>query len=207
MKFGYIRVSTEEQNIERQLNELLKYNINKKNIFIDKKSGRNLNRDEYQKLKYKLREGDEIYFHELDRLGRNKKQVKDELEYFYKNGVTVRILDVPTTMMNFDEFGDMQRSILDMVNNLLIEVLSTLAETELIRNQKRQREGIEIAKKEGKYSVCGRPKKNIPKNFEVLYKQHLEGKLTITDMATLLNYKSRSSIYAMIDKYNNEFIK
>ena len=80
MKFGYIRVSTKEQNEERQIEELLKYKIDRKNIFIDKETGKTFQRKNYILLKNKLRFGDEIFFHELDRVGRTKKEMKDELQ-------------------------------------------------------------------------------------------------------------------------------
>ena len=129
MKFAYLRVSTKEQNEDRQIAELIKY-VNIQNIFIDKSSGKNFDRPHYKILKDKVRSGDEIYFKELDRLGRNKKQIKEELEYYKKNDIIVRFLDIPTTLMQFETFGEMQKSIMEMVNTILIEVLSTQAEAE-----------------------------------------------------------------------------
>lgn len=203
MKFGYIRVSTKEQNESRQIEEFKKLNIDDKNIFIDKASGKNFNRENYNKLKFLLRENDELYLHELDRLGRDKRAMKDELEWFKNNKIVLRILDVPTTLMDFSHFGELQSSILDMVNTVLIEVLSTFAEAEFTRNKKRQREGIDLAKKEGKYSKCGRPKKEVPKNFSIFYEQYLEKKLTINDLQKLLGYKNRKNVYDIINKYKN----
>ena len=76
------------------------------------------------------------FFTELDRLGRNKKIIKDQLLYFREKEITVRVLDVPTTLIDFSNYGELGKSIMDMVNNLLIEVLSTLAETEMLRTKK-----------------------------------------------------------------------
>ena len=199
MKFGYIRVSTKEQNEERQIEELLKYKIDRKNIFIDKETGKTFQRKNYILLKNKLRFGDEIFFHELDRVGRTKKEMKDELQKMTNQGVVVRILDVPTTLMDFSVFGELQKSIMEMVNTILIEVLSTQAETELIKIRKRQAEGIAIAKAQGKYT--GRKAKPLPGNFEKLYRRWKNKEISGTEFAKILGYKSRSTFYLRIKQY------
>ena len=201
MKFGYIRVSTKEQNEERQIEELLKYKIDRKNIFIDKETGKTFQRKNYILLKNKLRFGDEIFFHELDRVGRTKKEMKDELQKMTNQGVVVRILDVPTTLMDFSVFGELQKSIMEMVNTILIEVLSTQSETELIKIKKRQAEGIAIAKKQGKYT--GRKAKELPKNFPKLYDRWKNKELSATEFCKILEYKSRSTLYLKIKQYEN----
>ena len=201
MKFGYIRVSTKEQNEERQIEELLKYKIDRKNIFIDKETGKTFQRKNYILLKNKLRFGDEIFFHELDRVGRTKKEMKDELQKMTEQGIVVRILDVPTTLMDFSVFGELQKSIMEMVNTILIEVLSTQAETELIKIKKRQAEGIAIAKKQGKYT--GRKAKELPKNFPKLYDRWKNKELSATEFCKILEYKSRSTLYLKIKQYEN----
>lgn len=202
MKFGYIRVSSTEQNESRQVEELLKHNVSQHNIFIDKLSGKNFEREQYQKLKIKARYGDEIYFHELDRLGRNKQEIKQELLDFKKQGVMIRFLDIPTTLMNFNEFGEMQKSIMEMVNNILIEVLSTQAETELIKIKKRQAEGIAIAKAQGKYT--GRKANPLPGNFEKLYRRWKNKEISGTEFTKILGYKSRSTFYLKIKQYEKD---
>lgn len=201
MKFGYIRVSTKEQNEERQIEELLKYKIDRKNIFIDKETGKTFQRKNYILLKNKLRYGDEIFFHELDRVGRTKKEMKDELQKMTEQGVIVRILDVPTTLMDFSVFGELQKSIMEMVNTILIEVLSTQAETELLKIKKRQAEGISIAKKQGKYT--GRKAKELPKNFPKLYDRWKNKELSATEFCKILEYKSRSTLYLKIKQYES----
>lgn len=201
MKFGYIRVSTKEQNEERQIEELLKYKIDRKNIFIDKETGKTFQRENYILLKNKLRFGDEIFFHELDRVGRTKKEMKDELQKMTEQGVIVRILDVPTTLMDFSVFGELQKSIMEMVNTILIEVLSTQAETELLKIKKRQAEGISIAKKQGKYT--GRKAKELPKNFPKLYDRWKNKELSATEFCKILEYKSRSTLYLKIKQYES----
>lgn len=202
MKFGYLRVSTKEQNEARQIAELIKY-VNIQNIFIDKSSGKNFDRPQYKILKDKARLGDEIYFKELDRLGRNKKQIKEELEYYKKNDIIVRFLDIPTTLMQFETFGEMQKSIMEMVNTILIEVLSTQAEAEYKKIKTRQKEGIQIAKENGNYKKCGRPKTEIDKNFIFLYNQYKNKKITGVDFAKMMNY-SRATLYNKINKYEKQ---
>ena len=179
----------------------MKYKIDKKNIFIDKETGKTFQRKNYILLKNKLRFGDEIFFHELDRVGRTKKEMKDELQKMTNQGVVVRILDVPTTLMDFSVFGELQKSIMEMVNTILIEVLSTQAETELIKIKKRQAEGIAIAKKQGKYT--GRKAKELPKNFPKLYDRWKNKELSATEFCKILEYKSRSTLYLKIKQYEN----
>ena len=123
----YGRVSTKEQNLERQLVVARQYkNIPVENVYCDKQSGKNFDRTEYQKLKSVVKSGDEVIVKELDRLGRNKDEIKAEIAWFKDNGVTLRILDVPTTLIDFQG----QEWIRDMVNNILIEVLGAMAEQE-----------------------------------------------------------------------------
>lgn len=131
MIFWYVRVSTKEQNLERQIRALLGYekSVEEDNIYIDKQRGKDFNRDSYLKLKEKLRHGDILIIKELDRLGRNKKMVLDELKYFKDLWVRMKVLDVPTTLIDLDSFGnEVANDMMDMINNLLIEVLSTIAE-------------------------------------------------------------------------------
>ena len=97
--FGYARVSTQHQNLDRQLHELKKYVKDEENIYIDKQSGKDFKRAAYQKMKAALRDGDELYIKSLDRLGRNKQMITDELRDLWKNGVFVHILDFPQTMI------------------------------------------------------------------------------------------------------------
>jgi len=199
MKLGYVRVSTREQNEQRQIDELKKYVPEERNIFVDKISGRIFTRAGYDALKRYARSGDEIYFHELDRLGRNKQKIKDELEYYRKTGIIVRILDVPTTTINYAEFGDMAKLIMEMVNNLLIEVMSTLAESEFQRNKKRQSEGIEAAVKQG--VKFGRPSIPVPVNFIEVIRGWKSGEITAVEAMKLTGLKS-GTFYKLVKAYS-----
>jgi DNA invertase Pin-like site-specific DNA recombinase len=139
-KYFAARVSTKEQNLARQLEAAKRYGIPAENVFCDKISGRKKDRPEYDRLKSLVSQGDEVYFEELDRIGRDKSLIKEELEWFKEKGVIVRVMDVPTTLM---EFPDGQSWVLEMVNNILIEVLGTIAEQEWKKIKKRREEGIE----------------------------------------------------------------
>lgn len=140
MIYAYLRVSTKEQNLERQLIAVKEYRdaLLNENIYSDKQTGKNFKRPAYEALKKKLKPGDELIIKELDRLGRNKKMIKEELEWFKKNKIIVRILNLPTTLIDFQG----QEWIFDMVNNILIEVMTSIAEEELEKREKRQKEGI-----------------------------------------------------------------
>jgi DNA invertase Pin-like site-specific DNA recombinase len=138
-KFLYARVSSKDQNEARQLAIAEQYGIPEKNIFPDKISGRKKERENYDELKDVVQAGDEVYFKELDRIGRDKTLIKEELEWFKDRGVIVRVMDVPTTMI---EFPVGQEWVMEMVNNILIEVLGTIAEQEWKKIKKRREEGI-----------------------------------------------------------------
>ena len=138
---GYARVSSREQNLDRQLIALNKY-VQEDMIVTDKASGKDFNRPGYQSLKIgigKLVKGDTLYVKSLDRFSRNKEEAKKELQYFSEMGVRVKIIDIPSTMVDIAEG---QEWILDMINNILIEVLTSIAENERITIRSRQAEGL-----------------------------------------------------------------
>lgn len=140
MIYFYARVSTKEQNLARQLEAAKNYNVNIDKVFCDKISGKNFKRPEYERLKNIAIKGDEIIVKELDRLGRNKELIKEELKWFREHGIIVRVLDLPTTLLDFP-IG--QEWVFDMVNNILIEVLSAMAEQEKNKINGRIKEGID----------------------------------------------------------------
>lgn len=165
-KYGYARVSSNSQNLDRQIIALKEY-VEDTNIIVDKKSGKNLEREGYQALKgpMGLRRGDSLYVVSLDRLSRSKQDILSEVKWFKDSGIDLRILDLPTTMIDFPEG---QEWIRDMINNILIEVLGSIAEQERITIRKRQRAGIEAAKKKGKH--LGRYSVAKPENYDDVMK-------------------------------------
>lgn len=138
-KYFSARVSSKDQNLARQIAEAKKCGVPEENIFCDKITGRKKCRPEYDRMKSLLQKGDEVYFKELDRIGRDKCLIKEELEWFKERGIIVRVLDVPTTLM---ELPKGQEWVFEMVNNILIEVLGTIAEQEWKKTKRRREEGI-----------------------------------------------------------------
>ena len=208
---GYARVSSKEQNLDRQLVALRKY-VPEDMIVTDKASGKDFNRAGYQSLKVgigKLVKGDTLYIKSLDRFSRNKEDAKKELQYFSEIGVRVKILDIPSTLA---EIAAGQEWILDMINNILIEVLTSIAENERLTIHARQAEGIaalpvdertgkRISKRTGRY--IGRPSIQFPENFEEYYQKWKLKEITATAAMKSLGLKP-NSFYKLAHKYENQ---
>ena len=200
-KFGYARVSTEEQNLDRQILALREY-VKEENIIVDKASGKNFQRPGYQALKgvMGLRKGDTLYIMSLDRLSRNKNDIKEELQWFKNNNINLRILELPTSMI---ELPNEQQWIGEMVTNILIEVMSSMAERERMEIRRRQKQGIEAAKLKGKH--LGRPRIKMPDNFDEIYALWKKEEITAMEAMEILNIKS-NTFYRFVKKYENECI-
>jgi len=195
-EYAYGRVSSKEQKLDRQLVELEKY-VDARYIFTDKLSGKDMDRPQYQLLKKVAQQGDSIYIKSLDRLGRNKIQIKQELEYYKTEGVRVKILDIPTTML---EIQKGQGWLIDMINNLLLEVLSTMAEQERINIRTRQAEGIAILKAKNGGNGVGRPKAEYPKDFGKIFQQWKAEEITAVKSMEILRLK-KNTFYKLAKKY------
>ncbi|WP_040191078.1 recombinase family protein [Clostridium culturomicium] len=205
--FGYVRVSTKEQNEGRQIKAIQDYcnntkiEIEERDILVDKQSGKDFNREKYQMLKQMVRTGDIVIIKELDRLGRNKAEIKKEIEWFKTNDIVLRILDIPTTLMDLRQYDSgMAKAMMDMINNVLIEVLGTIAEEERNKIKKRQAEGIEVAKAKGKH--LGRPKTEFPSEWEEYYIKWKSEEITATSMMEQLGLK-RNTFYRLVKKYED----
>ena len=194
--FAYARVSTDEQETERQKQAIKEYcpEIEEKDIFIDKATGKNFDRPSYQLMKSIIERGSteenqvELIIEEFDRLGRNKQQIQEELRWFKEHHTRVRILNLPTTLV--DVPGD-SSYLLEMVQNILIEVMGTIAEEELRMRKKRQMEGIEIARQQGKYR--GRKPVQIEeKAFLDKYARWRKGEITAVEAMRLLGVKANT---------------
>ena len=208
---GYARVSSREQNLDRQLIALRQY-VPDEMIVTDKSSGKDFNRAGYQSLKVgigKLVKGDTLYIKSLDRFSRNKEEAKKELQYFSEIGVRVKILDIPSTMT---EIAAGQEWILDMINNILIEVLTSIAENERLTIHARQAEGLaampvdgetgkRISKKTGR--CIGRPPIQFPEHFELYYRKWKNKEITATAAMNALGLKP-NSFYKLAHKYENK---
>ena len=172
--FYYARVSTREQNLDRQLEAFKSLGANGREIITDKESGRTLNRPGYQALKSTmLRPGDTLVIKSLDRLSRNKVDIRNELQWFKDNSIRLKVIDLPTTMT---DLPDGQEWVFEMVNNILIEVLGTIAEQERLTIRQRQREGINAAMVKGKH--LGRPAVRKPDNWDEVIALWQAGEIT-----------------------------
>jgi DNA invertase Pin-like site-specific DNA recombinase len=192
--FGYARVSTREQNLDRQIIALKEQGINEREIIVDKESGKDLDRVGYISLKNTmLRFGDTLTIKSLDRLSRNKNDIKQELEYFKANGIRLKVIDLPTTMI---ELPEGQEWVFEMVNNILIEVLGTIAEQERVTIRQRQAEGIAAAQSKG--IELGRPKAQKPENWDSVIQEWRDGKITATKAIELTGTK-RTTFYKLLN--------
>ncbi len=188
----YARVSSREQNLDRQLAAFAAMGAHERDIITDKESGKDLDRQGYTALKTALlRRGDTLVVKSLDRLSRNKSDIKNELEYFKSNGIRLKVLDLPTTMIDYPAG---QEWVLDMVNNILVEVLSSIAQQERETIHQRQSEGIAAAKAKGKH--LGRPKAERPDNWTEVMEQWRNGSITARKAMELTGTR-RSTFYKL----------
>lgn len=193
--FYYARVSSKEQNLDRQIKAFMDIGANERDIITDKESGKDLDRPGYQSLKNSLlRRGDTLVIKSLDRLSRNKADIKNELLYFQTNGIRVKIIDMPTTMIDFPPG---QEWVMDMVNNILIEVLGTIAQQERETIKARQAEGIQAAK--DKHKHLGRPRLKTPDNWNTVIADWKADKITAVKAMELTGMK-RASFYNLLKR-------
>lgn len=196
--YGYMRVSTLEQNIERQQVELLRWGLIGKNIYYDKLSGKDFNRPQYQKLKRKLKEGDVLVIKSIDRLGRNYDTIQEEWRDIVKaKKADIVILDMPIldTRTNKDLIGT-------LISDIVLQLLSYVAQAERESIRQRQAEGIAVAKAQGKH--LGRFPSPIPEQFYPVYEKWLnrlhtletaskELGVTVSQFRTMINKHRRNS--------------
>ena len=172
--YYYARVSSKKQKLDRQIAAFKALGAQEREIITDKESGKDFERAGYQALKHAmLRRGDTLVIKSLDRLSRNKCDIKNELQYFRDNGIRLKVIDLPTTMMDLPKG---QEWVFEMVNNILIEVLGTIAEQERTSIKRRQAEGIQAAKAKGK--KLGRPAITFPANWNEVHSMWRAGQIT-----------------------------
>lgn len=198
--YGYARVSTKDQNLDRQLIALRDFGIDDRDVIREKASGKSLDREAYQTLRNQLlREGDTLVIVSLDRLSRNKLHIKQELEYYRSRNIRVMILDMPTTLC---EVNEGQEWIIEMINAILIEVLASMAEQERIRTLNRQADGILAAKALGKH--LGRPKMMVPDGWTEIYTLWKGNEITAVEAMKRAGLK-KSTFYKLV-KATEEYI-
>lgn len=196
MIFAYVRVSSKEQNLDRQMDALKEYEklngIVIDRIYEDKLSGKDFNRPQYQALKWTLRKGDILIIKELDRLGRDMENIKKEWFEIQQMGVDIIVIDTP--LLNTNNKSDLEKT---LISNIVFELLSYIAEKERRKIKQRQREGIDSAKKKGKH--LGRPMNKLPENWNEVYESWKKGNIKTVDAIRQLNI-SKSAFYRNVKR-------
>src|SRR5699024_10260801 len=183
--FFYARVSSIDQSLERQLEAAREVGIDEEYIFIDKASGKDFKRPEYQLMKHILREGDILYVKSLDRLGRNKQMILDEWQGLVKNNlVAIDVFDM--LMLNTMKDKDVD-GLEILISDLILQLLSYMAEDERKRTKERQEEGIRIAKERG--VKFGRKKQEIDDTYRTVYPIWKQNKITDVEIMRKIGIK------------------
>ena len=169
-------------------------------IITDKASGKDIDRPGYQALKTTLlRPGDTLVIVSLDRLSRKKEDIKTELQYFREHNIRLKILDIPTTLI---EPPEGQEWLFDMILNILTEVMASIAEQERLSIRSRQKQGIEVLRGTPGWENYGRPDQQIPENYEEVMKRWLNHEITAVAAMNLTGLK-RTTFYKLAKKYKN----
>ena len=185
MKYvAYHRTSTKEQHLDRGIAEITKYcNDNniplyKSKVYTDQRTGKDFDRPRYQMLKEEILEsGDILIVTELDRLGRNKESTLKELRFFHDNNIRVMVLELPTTLLDLSVMENaIARMMLETINNMMIELYASMAQAEVEKREKRQREGIDAKKARGDWDNYGRPRVMDLETFSQEYRLVQQGK-------------------------------
>ena len=195
--YGYMRVSSVDQNVERQRQELIRWGIVEKHIYTDKVSGRDFNRPSYQSVRKKLKKGDVLVVKSIDRLGRNYEEIQNEWRYIVKElKADIVIIDMPIldTRTNKDLIGT-------LISDIVLQLLSYVAQAEREFNHQRQAEGIAIARANGKH--LGRPRKPYPADFDTCLKLWRDEHITFQEMAVRLGI-SEGELRWLIRRKNKE---
>jgi DNA invertase Pin-like site-specific DNA recombinase len=200
-KFGYVRVSSKEQNIDRQINELIALGINERDIFIDKVSGKDFNREQYKILKRVLRKNDVLYIKDIKRFGRNSNEIKNEWREITQDiGADICVIDMP--ILDTRQYKD---TLGNFVAELVLQILAFVAEQERKDIKKSQAEGIAAAKAKGK--KFGRPSitfetlSDVQKELLLTnYDRWKQGIIRSVDFMKLLNLK-KTTFYKIIKEY------
>lgn len=197
MKIGYVRVSTKDQNTQRQIIKMKELGIEERYTFIDKASGKDFNRPQYQALRLVIREGDLIYIDALDRLGRDYEGIIREWKYITREvNADIVVLENETLFdsRKFKTMGDLGR----LMEDQFLSLLSYVAEQERKRSKQRQAEGIEVALSQG--VKFGRPKQEINDDFIKAYNEWKSGKITAVDAMRRVDMKP-NTFYRRVNDY------
>ncbi len=192
--YGYVRVSSIDQNEDRQLIAMSEKNIPQRNIYIDKQSGKDFERPQYKRLVKRLKPGDLLYILSIDRLGRNYEEIQRQWRVLTKDiGIDICVIDMP--LLDTRNGKDLMGT---FIADLVLQILSFVAQSERENIKKRQAEGIAAAKAKG--VKFGRPESPLPENFDKIIKDWDKGKLSTTDALKLCNM-SESTFYRRRREY------
>lgn len=195
--YGYIRVSSKEQNEDRQLIAMKERNISDKHIFSDKMSGRNFDRPAYKMLIKTLKRGDLLIIKSIDRLGRNYEEIMEQWRFLTKEkGIDIYVIDMP--LLDTTKCKDLLGT---FIADLVLQLLSYVSQNECDNIRKRQAEGILAAKRKG--VRFGRKPKHLPDNFDFLYKRWRNKNITCEELAVLCDM-SRSGLFKKIKIYKTQ---
>ena len=198
MNYGYVRVSTKEQNIDRQMEDLYNQGLTDDCIFIDKQSGKDFDRTNYQKLKSILHPGDLVIIKSIDRLGRNYDMIIEEWKDIVNRlNVDIVVLDMPL----LDTRTEGRNLVGKFISDIVLQILSFVAENERENIRKRQAEGIRLAKLHGKH--LGRPKYSLPTNFYEILSQYKYKQISLSDALRTLKM-NKSTFYKYLKTYKNK---
>lgn len=201
MEYAYARVSTKGQNLDRQIIDLVKEGIKKKNIFIDKESGKDFNRCAYKKLYRKLKEGDLLIIKSLDRLGRDYKLIKEEWNKItLTKKANIKVIDMPLLCTYNSYYG--QQMLNTLITNLALELLAYLAEYERNCIKQRQKEGIKAAKDRG--VKFGRKPIVIKKEDRYLFNDYLDNKISKREIKERLHI-SNTTFYKLLNEIKTNY--
>lgn len=196
-QFGYVRVSSKDQNEARQISALLDFGILERDIYIDKQSGKDFNRTQYQVLLNNIRTGDLVVFLSLDRMGRNYTEIQEQWKHITTTlGADIKILDMPL-LDTREEGNNLDRR---FMCDLILQILAYVAEKERANIRSRQAQGIASAKANN--VRFGRPEIVRPENWDEVYGLWMSGQITATTAMKQLGLK-RSTFYNMVRKENH----
>ena len=207
--YGYHRTSTSDQNLDRGITAITEYckknGLELDEMFTDQKTGKSFDRPDYQVLKRMAKKkGDIIIVSELDRLGRNKEDVLKELRHYKELGVRLMILEIPTTLVDYPELDNTMASmIMETINNMLVEMYAAFAQAEMLKREKRQREGIQAMKNRGEFHKYGRPASMDFKRFSEEYSKVVDGAEKPFALMKRLGMK-KSTFYQYAKRYKYE---
>ena len=196
MIYGYARVSAKDQKLDRQLVELKSFGVKENNIYCDKQSGKNFERENYQALKSQLKQGDLLVIKSIDRLGRNYDMIIEEWSYLTK---TINCDVVVLDMNLLDTRSEDKNLFGKFIADIVLQILSFVAENERTNIKQRQAEGIKLAKEKG--IILGRPKIKLPKNFLSIAKQFSNKEINL-ETALSKTKMTKSSFYKYINSTN-----